>query len=272
MPTSGEIALVSSGDQRLLVSPDEEPGLSDQEHGSLDEEQGLLDKVGDLESRDTILLVSAEEQGLGDIDKIYEMECKHTIFLSHSGAQKNFVEQLCEDLERAKMSAFFDRRPESLPKGEVFAPHIFQAADQCDLAVVVVSEDYFSRGKWPMLELCAFVKSSKPKVILPLFFGLSFRDFSNPERRKLWFETWQAWAEADARIRVEDWKMALKELDRRNGLHYVEVLGEVDFRKDVVRAAYAITQKILQEKVNRTTLISFSFFISASENKVALRA
>lgn len=36
----------------------------------------------------------------------------HNIFLSHSGAQKNFVEQLCEDLQRAKQSPFFDK---SLP-------------------------------------------------------------------------------------------------------------------------------------------------------------
>jgi hypothetical protein len=124
----------------------------------------------------------------------------------HSGAQKNFVEQLWEDLERAKQSPLFDKRPESLLKGEVFARHIFRAPEQCALAVVVVSDEYFSRSKWPMLELCAFVKWSKCKVILPLFFGLSCKDFGNLERRERWFETWHAWAQADARNRVEDWK------------------------------------------------------------------
>jgi hypothetical protein len=222
---------------------------------SPEEEQGLL------ESRHTIL---PEEHS----------DYEHTIFLSHSGAQKNFVEQLCEDLERAKQSPFFDKRPESLPKGEVFARHIFRAAEQCEVAVVVVSEEYFSRSKWPMLELCAFVRSSKCKVILPLFFGLSCKEFGNLERRERWFGTWHAWAQADARIRVEDWKNALRELDRRNGLEYVEALGEVVFRKDVVATVYAITQKILQEKVlSSFALICFCLSfpamsaVSASENE-----
>jgi hypothetical protein len=192
MSASKEIELAPSDDQRLLKEQD-----SPEEHDDL--ESGLV----------------CEEQG--SLETVYGMKSTETIFLSHSGAQKNFVEQLCEDLKHAKMSAFFDKRPESLPKGEVFAPLIFEAAEQCELAVVVVSDEYFSRSKWPMLELCAFVKSSKCKVILPLFFGLSFKDFGNLERRERWFETWHAWAQADARIREEDWKNALKELDRRLG-------------------------------------------------------
>jgi len=43
---------------------------------------------------------------------------KHNVFLSHSGVQKNFVEQLCVDLQRAQQSPFFDKH---LPRGEAFA-------------------------------------------------------------------------------------------------------------------------------------------------------
>lgn len=203
-------------------------------------------------SKEIELTVSEEDRLLDTVEEgrlldISEEELRHSIFLSHSGAQKNFVEQLCEDLERAKQRPFFDKRPQSLPKGEIFAQYIFNAAQQCELAIVVVSEEYFSRSKWPMTELCAFVQSGKCKI-LPLFFGLSCKDFGNSERRQRWFRTWDAWAQADPRIRLEDWKNALRELERRNGLEYVEALGEVVFRKDVVATACTIIQKSIKQK------------------------
>lgn len=174
-----------------------------------------------------------------------QLKSRHTIFLSHSGAQKNFVEQLCEDLERAKQVPFFDKRPDSLPKGEKFAQLIFQAARQCQLAIVVVSEEYFSRSKWPMLELVAFVQAGKC-TILPLFLGMSCKEFGDLKRRELWFERWNEWAQEDPRIQIDVWKEALRDLDGRNGLEYSEALGEVAYRKEVVATACTIVQKNLQ--------------------------
>lgn len=208
-------------------------------------------------SLDIELVSSAETENLSDPFDTFENQLKprHTIFLSHSGAQKNFVEQLCEDLERAKRTPFFDKRPDSLPKGEVFAQYIFNAARQCELAIVVVSEEYFSRSRWPMLELCAFAQSSKCKI-LPLFFGLSCKEFSNVERRQRWFQTWDAWAQADPRIRVDDWKNALRELERRNGLEYVEAVGEVAYRKDVVATACTIIGPSMEESQQKAPMKS----------------
>jgi hypothetical protein len=37
-----------------------------------------------------------------------ELMPEHTIFLSHSGQEKSFVEQLCEDLKCVNHSPFFD--------------------------------------------------------------------------------------------------------------------------------------------------------------------
>jgi hypothetical protein len=76
------------------------------------------------------------------------LQPNHKIFLSHSGVQKDFVEQLCEDLEGCKHFPFFDKRPSSLPKGKRFAKLILKAAQQCQMAVVVLSEDYVT-SKWP---------------------------------------------------------------------------------------------------------------------------
>lgn len=188
-----------------------------------------------------------------------ELKPRHTIFLSHSGAQKNFVEQLCEDLERAKQAPFFDKRPDSLPKGEKFAQLIFQAARQCKLAIVVISEEYFSRSKWPMLELATFVKADKC-TILPLFLGLSCKEFSDLQRRELWFARWAEWAEEDSRIRVDEWKHALKELDRTNGMEYSEAFGEVAYRKEVVGTACTIVRENLQLDEVRKTFTLMKLF------------
>ncbi|KAG0605641.1 hypothetical protein M758_9G076000 [Ceratodon purpureus] len=149
---------------------------------------------------------------------------KHKIFLSHSGAQKYFVENLCKDLEDHHRFPFFDIRESSLPKGERFPEHIFEAAQQCNLAVVVVSEEYFT-SKWPMIELVEFVRAKSGRnpnlKILPLFMGLSHSEFSDQTRQEGWFRKWAELAEEDrSRINVAEWKEALKEVKAFNGMQF----------------------------------------------------
>jgi len=100
-----------------------------------------------------------------------EVPPEHTIFLSHNGHDKPFVERLCEELKCLNYSPFFDQNSDSLPKGERFPPHLFKVAKQCLLAMIVLSERYLT-SKWPMLELTAFVKARKRKnrnmKLLPL--------------------------------------------------------------------------------------------------------
>ena len=81
------------------------------------------------------------------------LEAKHKVFLSHSGVQKDFVEQLCVDLERCDIYPFFDKRQRSLPIGEEFPNLIFEAIGQCEVGVLVFLEEFFCETKWPMLEL-----------------------------------------------------------------------------------------------------------------------
>jgi len=114
---------------------------------------------------------------------------KHKIFLSHSGVQKEFVEHLCQALEDRCHYPFFDRRLESLPKGKEFPSLILKATRQCQLLVVVVSEEYFM-SKWPMIELNAFVQVSKVLksnvnvAILPFFYKLSIYDLKDEKKRQ----------------------------------------------------------------------------------------
>jgi hypothetical protein len=153
--------------------------------------------------------------------------------LSHSGAQKEFAEHLCEALERRFHYPFFDKRPSSLPKGEKFSRLIIQAAQQCEMAVVVVSEEYFM-SKWPMIELNAFAQARRQNLnkklqILPLFYGLSVSEFREDRRRERWYVEWESFAEDDAqgRIKVEEWKDALNKLGSFNGISYNWELKEI---------------------------------------------
>lgn len=107
------------------------------------------------------------------------LESKHRIFLCHSGYQKDFVEELCGNLEKCYRFPFIDRRISSLRKSERFAESILKAARQCEIGVVIVSEEYFM-SKLPMIELDAFVQTrlmqeegkliTKLKI-LPYFMG-----------------------------------------------------------------------------------------------------
>lgn len=173
------------------------------------------------------------------------LEPKHKIFLSHSGFQKDFTEQLCVDLERCHYYPFFDKRDRSLPKGKKFPELILQAAQQCQVAVLILSEDFFTRTKWPMLELEAFVEAQKkdPKKIsiLPVYLGISRHDCTkNATRRLEWIALWREWAKSEERIDVEKWVEALKVIGPSNGIDYVQSLGEVSLRQHIVSAIWGL--------------------------------
>ena len=114
------------------------------------------------------------------------------IFLSHSGEQKGFVERLYRRLTMAYMSGciFFDK---AMPMGVNFAQKIKQAIEQCELAIVVMSEDYF-KSYWPMVELAEIVKAQKSQKqkkvhIVPLFYKLTVEEYK--QGRNAWRDEWK---------------------------------------------------------------------------------
>lgn len=185
---------------------------------------------------------------------------RHNIFLSHSGAQKNFAEQLCVDLERANQSPFFDRRPSCLPRGEEFAQRILTAAQECELAVVVISEEYFSRSKWPLLELAAIVQAPSRPKILPLFLGLSCKEFKRPKRRERWFHAWEEWSKSDDRVCVDVWKEALRVIEGRTGMEYVKALGEVPYRREIVATVCDMVEDEVEHRISHGYVPMLNYF------------
>lgn len=167
-----------------------------------------------------------------------ELSPKHRIFISYSGAQRPFAEQLCEDLENAGYFPFFDRRPESLPKGEKFPDLIKEAASQCHLAVVVLSMDYLL-SKWPMIELITFVRTitladceGANLKILPLFYKVEVEVLKREHDRIV--SVWEERAKKDKRLHdPSHCGEALRFIASINGEVFARV-SELVYRREVV--------------------------------------
>ncbi|KAG0615271.1 hypothetical protein M758_5G028000 [Ceratodon purpureus] len=172
--------------------------------------------------------------------RLPKLEPKHKIFLSHSGAQKDFVRQLCKDLEAETHFPFFDQRSSSLLKGKKFAPEIIAAAQQCRVAVIVLSEEYLT-SKWPMIELVEFVKAKKsdnPELeLFPLFFKISVHDLGAKSFEYRWKTAWADIAKDDPdRFKLSWCTKALRELRGSNGLKFQDFQhSEVFYREAIVK-------------------------------------
>ncbi|KAG0553984.1 hypothetical protein KC19_12G053800 [Ceratodon purpureus] len=208
----------------------------------VDDVSGQIFQVRDEEGNPTSNAVNCELSANMDnevrANSEHILETKHKVFLSHCGAQKDFVEQLCVDLERCDRYPFFDKRRSSLPIGEKFPKFIFDAIEQCRVGVVVLSKEFFTKSKWPMLELNAMVKESKKLSsrikIIPIFYLISVAEFKDIEIQKQWIIQWQKWSEKDNRIKVEEWKDALKVLATIHSLVIKKGCGDVQFREEIV--------------------------------------
>ncbi|KAG0581319.1 hypothetical protein KC19_4G242500 [Ceratodon purpureus] len=175
------------------------------------------------------------------ISSIFKLDrTKHKIFLSHSGAQKGFVEQLCVDLEaRGYFFPFLDQRHHSLPKGKDFVPLIEEAARLCHVAVMVLSNEFLC-SKWPMIELVEFHAAQQAGNhqlnMLPLFYKLSVDDLDEKTIENRWMPIWIQHASKDKRIDVTKWSAAVTALRRANGLiFHKNAMSKVAYRKDVVQ-------------------------------------
>lgn len=166
------------------------------------------------------------------------LQARQKIFLSHSGVQYDFVEQLCVDLESCDRYPFYAKRRRSLPIGEAYPPLIFEAIEQCQVGVLILSTEFFTNAKWPMVELVAMVKElQKPDSvikIIPVFYCISRDEWLDQENRLRWTSQWSEWASEDARINVDEWKEALEQLNTINSIK--KTGGDVVLRKEIVDA------------------------------------
>lgn len=171
------------------------------------------------------------------------MSRSYDIFLSHSGAQKDFVEHLSAELARVcgQYSVFFDR--DAIEHGEQISTTILEYARTCKLAVAVVSEEYFTRSRPPMMELAASYTAAKagngsPSLpcLLPVFLALHPEDAKDSSTQSRWRKMWQKWEVNEkmserrksrpSRVEPTVWKEAVDRLlDTRGPIYIPEEYG-----------------------------------------------
>jgi hypothetical protein len=177
------------------------------------------------------------------------------IFLSHTGAQKDFVEQLYLDLRAVNhFGIFFDKDDDSLPKGQRFPGLIFDAVKHCELVVFILSDEFFSR-KWPMLELATAIEATKTRPelkILPVFYKLSVEELKQKERQQSYFRSWEKMTDTRSSVEsdIRQWKEALKILSSFNGLHCQSNTGDVALRKIIVEHIFKLVKPDLLRDVS----------------------
>ena len=93
-----------------------------------------------------------------------------------------------------------------------------------------------------MLELNAMVKESKKPSsrikIIPIYYLISIEDFKDIKIQKQWISQWQKWSKKDKRIKVAEWKDALKVLASINGLLMKGGCCDVQFREEIVMEVF----------------------------------
>lgn len=138
------------------------------------------------------------------------------------------------NFENASQFPFFDQNSDSLPKGEKFTSLILKAAEQCSLAVIVLSKEFIT-SKWSMLELSTFVQFKKTgnpdMILLPLFYKLLPSDLYEERVKSEWMENWKKLVGRDTRTSVKLWRDAVSELRSTNYLRFQQYgQSEVRFR------------------------------------------
>ena len=95
---------------------------------------------------------------------------------------------------------FIDKLRRSLLVGERFLHLIFDAIRQCQVGVVVLLEEFFTRTKWPMLELklelVVMVEETKNLFnqklkMIPIFYNISHEKCFDSNVQSQWMMRWR---------------------------------------------------------------------------------
>ena len=98
------------------------------------------------------------------------------VFVSHSTADKPYVEPLVKALETAGISVWFDKT--AMGWGDSLRSEIDRGLAACRYGIVVFSKAFLNKKKWTEHELNALFAKEEPgkKVILPIWHGITRDD------------------------------------------------------------------------------------------------
>lgn len=176
---------------------------------------------------------------------------KPNVFLSHSKADKNFIEKVANDLRNARIAVWYDEW--EIPIGESFRKKIFEdGISSCDLFLVYLTENSVN-SYWVKSELDAafirdantkgsslaiFVNSDEIRINLPLDVQALHSPVFNDENyhrplNQLISRVWEVTSEKRIKYSLENQKLNILELEKENAelqmqLLRLENLGRMD--------------------------------------------
>lgn len=105
-----------------------------------------------------------------------QMNPEFDVFISHSTADKPYVEPLVKALEAAGISVWFDKN--AIEWGDSLRSEIDRGLASCRYGIVVFSKAFLNKKKWTEHELNALFAREEPgkKVILPIWHGITRDD------------------------------------------------------------------------------------------------
>ncbi len=99
---------------------------------------------------------------------------EYSVFVSHSNDDKvDYVDELVSEIKDLGVSVFYDT--DVLCWGDNLKEQIDKALNNCELAVIVISPNYFGR-EWTEYEINALLRrqsNENEKLILPILYRVS---------------------------------------------------------------------------------------------------
>jgi hypothetical protein len=137
-----------------------------------------LDEAGDFASAGKILLAQHGPQPESDLaaPSVLKSQREFDVFISHSTADKPYVEPLVRALEAAGISVWLDKK--AMEWGDSLRSEIDLGLASCRYGIVVFSKAFLNKGKWTEHELNALFAKEElgKKVILPIWHGITRDD------------------------------------------------------------------------------------------------
>lgn len=112
-------------------------------------------------------------------------------FISHATENKiEYVDDLVEEIKSLGISVFYDSN--TISWGDDLKERINKGLQTCELAVIVISPEYFGR-KWTEYEIKTLLErqhKEQNKLILPLLYRVSKEDFIShyPTLKNIFFK------------------------------------------------------------------------------------
>ncbi|RXH85461.1 hypothetical protein DVH24_009282 [Malus domestica] len=170
---------------------------------------------------------------------------KYDVLLSFRGVdtRKGFVSHLYHELCNCQgITTFMDDR--ELEGGTSIPSELPRAIEESQIAIVVLSPDYAS-SKWCLKELTTILKRMEARnSILPVFYETDPSDVGNQKGSfaKAFDEHEEKFISTEDKMKVTQWREALKKVSKISGWHSKESKSESEIIQQLVKSVWKKVQ------------------------------